>query len=72
MPHDLIILVIRDPLRTIGPCDECEFYDDTRNNCPVDYWYSDCPFIKYKYHAHIFRREDIIAGLKNLRKMHGS
>ena len=70
--HDLIILVIRDPLRTIGPCDECEFYDDTRNNCPVDYWYSDCPFIKYKYHAHIFRREDIIAGLKNLRKMHGS
>ena len=31
--EDLIILIIRDPLRTIGPCDDCEFYDDNANNC---------------------------------------
>ena len=65
---DLIILVIRDPLRSLGPCEDCEFYGNHGNNCPVDLWFSDCPFIKYKYNALIFRKKDIIDGLKNLRK----
>lgn len=66
--QNLIIWVMRYPLRTILPCDDCEFDDDNVKSCPAEYLYWECPFIKYKYQAYIFRREDIIAGLKNLRK----
>lgn len=68
--EDFIILIIRDPLRTIGPCADCEF---NIHNCPADFWYPDCPFLeKYKYRAHIFLKSDIADGLKKLRNMYDS
>ena len=69
--HDLIILLMRNPLRTIGPCETCRFYSADVNTCPADFYFPDCPFLEYRYCAHIFRREDIITGLKNLRNMYG-
>ena len=72
--EDFIILIIRDPLQTIGPCDDCEFFADRiySDKCPAEFYFPDCPFLEYKYRAHIFLKSDIADGLKKLRGMYES
>ena len=66
---DTIIMVWRDPLRRVGPCESCEFYRPKGGfeDCPAEGLFFDCPFLQYRYVAHRFRREDIVKGLAKLR-----
>lgn len=63
---DFLILVIRDPLRRIGPCKGCQFERDP-DRCPAEhicYW--ECPFLTYRYRAHVFRKSEISERMKAL------
>lgn len=66
---DLIIMVWRDPLRRVGPCESCEFYRPKGGfeDCPAEGLFFDCPFLQFRYVAHRFRREDIVRELAKLR-----
>jgi len=67
--EDTIIMVWRDPLRRVGPCESCEFYRSKGSfeDCPAEGLFFDCPFLKYRYVAHRFRREDIVRELAKLK-----
>ena len=64
--QNLIILVIRSPLRSIVDCTGCKFEKDPER-CPADGIWNTCPFRKFHYNAYTFRREDIEAELSTLK-----
>ena len=65
---ELIVMVIRDPLLCIGPCQGCKFEKDP-GLCPAEHiFWSDCPFLRFRYRAYLFRREDMENELKNLER----
>ena len=60
---DLIILVIREPLRRIPPCDSC---NKKKSDCPGWYEEESCPEPHFHYQAFRFRKEEIQHGLYSL------
>lgn len=63
---DLIIMVIREPLRWNPPCDFCD--KKKSSECPDEYEWGRCPDPQFHYHAFRFRKDDIRNGLAALSK----
>ena len=55
---DLIIMVIREPLRWNPPCDFCD--KKKSSECPDEYEWGRCPDPQFHYHAFRFRKDDNI------------
>ena len=63
---DLIVMVIREPLRWNPPCDFCDKKKSAE--CPDEYEWGRCPDPQFHYHAFRFRKDDIRNGLAALSK----